>query len=124
MKRVLLTTALAFAVSNVSAENLQMDPKDLAADMASQYIENINLPLPKIADVSLPEHLDMGLKKTSYRFESGTVIDFKTRDPLGRLDITHGNQNYQITQDSLTWSFNKVLNKDKFGQPNLQKFID
>lgn len=101
-----------------------MDPKDLAADMASQYIENINLPLPKIADVSLPEHLDMGLKKTSYRFESGTVIDFKTRDPLGRLDITHGNQNYQITQDSLTWSFNKVLNKDKFGQPNLQKFID
>ena len=124
MKRILLTTAFAFAVTSASAENLQLDPKDLAGDVASKYIENLDLPLPKIADVPMPEQLDLGWKKSQYQFESGAVLNFKTKDPLGQVNVTHGNQNYQITQDDLFWSFTKKLNQDKFGQPDLQKLID
>lgn len=124
MKRILLTTALAFAVSNVSAENLRVDPKDLAVDVAEQYIKNLNLPLPKIADVPIPEQLELGWKKSQYQFQNGAVLNFKTRDPLGRINVTYGNQNYQITQDSLTWSLTKQLNQDKFDQSDLKKFLD
>jgi len=124
MKRVLLTTAMAFAVSDLSAENLQMDPKDLMGDMAEQYIKNIGVPLPKIADVDLPDGLEMGLKTSRYQFDSGTFVQFHTRDPLAGVVIKQSNQNYQITQDSLTWSFSKTLNKVQFDRPDLQKFID
>ena len=124
MKRILLTTAFAFAVTSASAENLQLDPKDLAGDVASNYIKDLNIPLPKIADVPMPEQLDLGWKKSEYQFESGAVLNFKTKDPLGQIDVTHGDQNYQITQDSLTWSFTKQLNQDKLDRPNLQKFLD
>ena len=124
MKRIFLTTAMAFAVSNGSAENLQMDPKDLMEDMAEQYIKNISVPLPKIADIDLPDGLQMGLKESGYQFDSGTSVQFRTRDPLAGVVIQQGNQNYQITQDSLTWSFSKTLNRAQFDRPDLQKFID
>ena len=124
MKRVLLTTVMVLAVSDVSAENLQMDPKDLMGDMAEQYIKNISVPLPKIADIDLPDGLEMGLKESRYQFDSGTSVQFHTRDPLAGVVIERGNQNYQITQDSLTWSFSKTLNQVQFDRPDLQKFID
>lgn len=124
MKRILLTTALAFAVSNVSAENLRVDPKDLVVDVAEQYIKNFDLPLPKIADVPMPEQLELGWKKSQYQFQNGAVLNLKTRDPLGRINVTYGNQNYQITQDRLTWSLTKQLNQDKFDQSDLKKFLD
>jgi hypothetical protein len=124
MKRILLSTVLACAFSSASAENLQIDPKNLAMDVVSDYVKNLNIALPKIVDIPVPEQLELGWKKSQYQFESGAVLNFKTRDPLGQINVTHGNQNYQITQDSLTWSFKKVLNKKKFGQPDLQKLID
>ena len=110
MKRILLTSALAFAITSASAENLQMDPKDLAMDVASDYVKNLNIALPKIADVPVPEQLDLGWKKSQYQFESGAKMSFKTRDPFGSVGVEWGNHNYQITQDSLTWSYSKQLN--------------
>lgn len=119
---IIFGVGITVGANKASSENLQLDPKDLAGDVASQYLENLNIPLPKIADV--PEQLELGWKKSQYQFESGAVLDFKTRDPLGQINVTHGNQNYQITQDSLTWSFTKTLKKDKFGRSDLQKFLD
>ena len=124
MKRILLTTAFVFAVSNGSAENLQMDPKNLAGDVASLYIKNLNIPLPKIADIPVPEQLDLGWKKTEYNFDNGARLNFKTRDPFGSVGVEWGNHNYQITQDILIWTYSKTLNKDRFGQLDLQKFLD
>lgn len=109
MKRILLTTVLACAFSSASAETVSIDPKKIASDVAEQYIKNLNIPLPRIVDIPVPEQLELGWKKTEYQFESGAVLNFKTRDPLGQINITNGNHNYQIRQDSLSWSFTKTF---------------
>lgn len=101
--------ALVLGMKRASAENLQADPKDLLGNVAEHYIKNINVPLPKIADIPLPEQLDLGWKKSEYRFNSDFVINFKTTDPLDRINITQGNHNYQITQDGFMWRWTKVL---------------
>lgn len=124
MKRILLTAVLACAVSSASAENLDLDPKKIASDVTEQYIKNLNIPLPRIVDIPVPEQLDLGIKKSRYQFESGVQLDFKTRDPLRAVGVEWGNHNYQIRQDSLSWTYSKTLNKDRFGQLNLKKFLD
>lgn len=101
--------ALVLGMKRASAENLQANPKDLLGNVAEHYIKNINVPLPKIADIPLPEQLDLGFKKSEYRFNSDFVINFKTTDPLDRINIARGNHNYQITQDGFMWRWTKVL---------------
>lgn len=109
IKKIIVYSALFGLGIWIGQAKADINPKDLMGDVAGHYIKNLNIPLPKIVNVPLPEQLDLGFKKTEYNFDNGIVMNFNTRDPLNQINITQGNHNYQITQDGLKWVWTKVL---------------
>ena len=107
MRNLLLTSLICLIPSMASGG--QVDLRKLAEESAGQYLEGITKTVMPNINIDLPEQLDLGIRNSSYKFETGTSVHWRTRDPLSGIKIERGNQNYQINQSGLTFGYSKTL---------------